>query len=587
MRKLTLVALFIVAQILVVTSAANAQFARKGLIDRNAARNVGLERTWHLQVPMNPYASEIKDVYVHVSTQQARWVYEVQQGPKSWFFADDQLDQFGRPVGKKAAEILAANKKAELGDAEILEHGVPTVRIALLTDRGDVTLVDGETGAVLWTKTVGNPRHAAVGVCTNDELTVVLTGLRMYVIRNSDGHVITEKITKGIAGASPVITERRTAITFNYEANQDGENSYSMIYVPTIENRMDLYDLDKEIKTGGPDALASYPKGLPGFGRGLMQPTLGSKSIAWPTDQGVVYVADLVTNNVDRQLRTLGTITAPVAYIPGVRRFLTASSDGYVYCFKEDDPDDMWRSSIGEPIYKEPILVDGNAYVVTRSYKLHQLDLSTGAEKWIVPNVERVISISDNRIYCVQVGGNLMVLDENQGTPLRTVPMQSVDFTFLNPMTDRMYLGTKDGLLQCVRELNQTFPVVHTKASESAVADAAAADANTANDEPKENPFAPKPDPMPNAGNANPFGKPANNGGNANPFGQPANNNNGGGNANPFAPKPAAGNGGGNANPFGQPANGGGNAGGNNANPFGQPANGGAKPGANPFAPPK
>jgi len=574
MRKLFLGVLFIVAQILVVTSAANAQFARKGLIDRNAARNLGLERTWHLQVPMNPYASEIKDVYVHVSTQQARWVYEVQQGPKSWFFADDQLDQFGRPVGKKAAEILAANKKAELGDAEILEHGVPTVRIALLTNRGDVTLVDGETGAVLWTKTVGNPRHAAVGVCTNDELTVVLTGLRMYVIRNSDGHVISEKITKGVAGASPVITERRTATTFNYEVNQNGENSYSMIYVPTIENRMDLYDLDKEIKTDGPDALASYPKGLPGFGRGLMQPTLGSKSIAWPTDQGVVYVADLVTNKVDRQLRTLGTITSPVAYIPGVRRFLTASSDGYVYCFKEDDPDDMWRSSIGEPIYREPILVDGNAYVVTRSYKLHQLDLSTGAEKWIVPNVERVISISDNRIYCVQVGGNLMVLDENQGTPLRTVPMQSVDFTFLNTMTDRMYIGTKDGLLQCVRELNQTFPVVHTKASESAVADAAAADANAADDQPKENPFAPKPAPMPNAGNANPFGK-------------PANNNNGGGNANPFAPKPAAGNGGGNANPFGQPANGGGNAGGNNANPFGQPANGGAKPSANPFAPPK
>jgi len=574
MRKLFLGVLFIVAQILVVTSAANAQFARKGLIDRNAARNLGLERTWHLQVPMNPYASEIKDVYVHVSTQQARWVYEVQQGPKSWFFADDQLDQFGRPVGKKAAEILAANKKAELGDAEILEHGVPTVRIALLTNRGDVTLVDGETGAVLWTKTVGNPRHAAVGVCTNDELTVVLTGLRMYVIRNSDGHVISEKITKGVAGASPVITERRTATTFNYEVNQNGENSYSMIYVPTIENRMDLYDLDKEIKTDGPDALASYPKGLPGFGRGLMQPTLGSKSIAWPTDQGVVYVADLVTNNVDRQLRTLGTITSPVAYIPGVRRFLTASSDGYVYCFKEDDPDDMWRSSIGEPIYREPILVDGNAYVVTRSYKLHQLDLSTGAEKWIVPNVERVISISDNRIYCVQVGGNLMVLDENQGTPLRTVPMQSVDFTFLNTMTDRMYIGTKDGLLQCVRELNQTFPVVHTKASESAVADAAAADANAVDDQPKEDPFAPKPAPMPNAGNANPFGK-------------PANNNNGGGNANPFAPKPAAGNGGGNANPFGQPANGGGNAGGNNANPFGQPANGGAKPGANPFAPPK
>mgnify|MGYP004095968669 FL=1 len=57
MRKFTLVALVIIAQILILTSDANAQFARKGLIDRNAARNVGLERTWHLQVPMNPYAS--------------------------------------------------------------------------------------------------------------------------------------------------------------------------------------------------------------------------------------------------------------------------------------------------------------------------------------------------------------------------------------------------------------------------------------------------------------------------------------------------------------------------------------------------
>ena len=39
------------------------QLQTNGLITHNAARSLGLERAWYLQVPMNPYSNNILDVY--------------------------------------------------------------------------------------------------------------------------------------------------------------------------------------------------------------------------------------------------------------------------------------------------------------------------------------------------------------------------------------------------------------------------------------------------------------------------------------------------------------------------------------------
>lgn len=130
-----------------------------------------------------------------------------------------------------------------------------------------------------------------------------------------------------------------------------------------------------------------------------------------------------------------------------------------------------------------------------------------------------------------------------------------LDIFYPNLQTDRIIVGSKMGVIQCLRETQMEWPLVH---------------AGLAEVEKKERPkikqegldqAAPKPKPkQPAAGQQNPFGGANPFGGGANPFGGGQGQ---GGGTNPFGggqggAKPPAGGQGGAANPFG---------GGNN-NPF-------------------
>ena len=158
-----------------------------------------------------------------------------------------------------------------------------------------------------------------------------------------------------------------------------------------------------------------------------------------------------------------------------------------------------------------------------------------------------------------------MILNLETGGRFKTVSAGKIDFVVSNPLTDRIYMGTRNGLIQCVREIHQKYPLLHIDETALAVVEDEMDDAN----QPMPNqPMAPGAQPMPN-----PPAVPANNpfGGNKPPANNPfAPGNNGGGNNppanNPFAP----GNNGGANNP---PAN----------NPFAPGNNGGAAAPKNPF----
>ncbi|MCS5630156.1 MAG: hypothetical protein NZ744_04950, partial [Pirellulaceae bacterium] len=100
-----------------------------------------------------------------------------------------------------------------------------------------------------------------------------------------------------------------------------------------------------------------------------------------------------------------------------------------------------------------------------------------------------------------------------------------IDFVMVNAFTDRIYMGTRSGLIQCIHETHREFPMLHV--DEVVTTDDAAEGDN--NDNPM-NPVNPMPQAPVAPPAANPFGggvkPPA-----ANPFGggaakPPAANNN-------------------------------------------------------------
>ena len=516
------------------------QLSSTGLITNNTARSLGLERSWHIQTAKSPYATEISDVYIHVSSTEADWSFEVTEGDKSYFIRDKDLDNFGRPLGRDEARKRATEQSALIrqsgGESEIIEHTVPKVYMSVVSDRGDVQLLNAETGEIYWTVLVGNTKYPTSGVCTNDEHTVVISGITLFVLRNTDGAIIDSRQLQALPGAGPIALGKR-------------------IFVPSIENRVEVYHLDR---------FNWQPELLPSSGRVLSQPVLGQRSIAWSTDAGNVYVAGTAKAAMWYRVNTLGKVIAPIAYqAPG--RYVANCRDGFVYCIDEPTGDMVWRQSLGEVLTSEPVLVKNRAYIVSRDKNCYCLDMRNGKIIWSQPNLQRIVAASGKRLYALDRLGNLMILNLETGGRFKTVSAGKIDFVVSNPLTDRIYMGTRNGLIQCVHEIHQEYPLLHIDETALAVVEDEMDDAN----QPMPNqPMAPGAQPMPNPPAVpakNPFGgnkPPANN-----PF---APGNNGGGNNppanNPFAP----GNNGGANNP---PAN----------NPFAPGNNGGAAAPKNPF----
>ena len=145
--------------------------------------------------------------------------------------------------------------------------------------------------------------HPTSGVCTNDEHTVVISGVSIFVLRNTDGAIIESRKLQAVPGAGPVSLGKR-------------------IFVPSIENRVEVYNL--EVFNWKPEMLAST-------GRVLSQPVLGQRSLAWSTDRGNVYVAGTAKGSMWYRVNTLGKVIAPIAYqAPG--RYVANCLDGFVYC---------------------------------------------------------------------------------------------------------------------------------------------------------------------------------------------------------------------------------------------------------------
>jgi outer membrane protein assembly factor BamB len=302
----------------------------------------------------------------------------------------------------------------------------------MLSNRGDVTLVNGETGQVYWTTHVGNPRHPAVGVCTNDEYTVVVTGVRMFVLRNADGGIVQERMTQSLPGAGPVMVNKH-------------------VFVPSIQNRVEYYNLDRFSWT--PDVLASS-------GRVVTQPAIGGQSIAWSTDRGNVYVAGTGQPKMWYRVDTIGKVVAPIAYQqPG--QYVANCLDGFVYCINERDGRSIWRQSLGESLVREPVIVKDRVYIISRDKTCFCLNMKTGDVQWSHPDIAQIVSASGERLYALDRFGNLLVLNLKNGGYYTSLAAGKIDFVMVNALTDRIYMGTRSGLIQCIHETHREFPMLH------------------------------------------------------------------------------------------------------------------------------
>jgi len=124
----------------------------------------------------------------------------------------------------------------------------------------------------------------------------------------------------------------------------------------------------------------------------------------------------------------------------------------------------LWRFPTGEPIVEPPVVVNEHVYVAVQPGGMYCLELKTGAEAWFAPAIKQFLAASRRRVYASDTLGRIAVLDMKTGMQRDVMPVPRSPIRLRNADTDRIYLASSPGLIQCLHEVENPQPIEHRQA---------------------------------------------------------------------------------------------------------------------------
>lgn len=308
-------------------------------------------------------------------------------------------------------------------------------RLTALTTGGVVQDFNALTGETIWTSPVGNSNFPSLGPAASDKFVAVVNGSTLYVLRRQDGKpVFDRRVFGGAPGASPAVGQE-------------------YVFVPLINGRMEGYPLNQ-----GADK-SHTPWYYQSYGRAMVAPLATPESVIWSTDQGHTYVAASLSPAVRFRLESASNIVAPPAYHSPL--VYAATMRGDVYALDESNGKQKWKYLCGYPIERAPAAVGDRVYVTSEAPALHCIDAKTGTALWVAPKVTQFAAASAQRVYGFDDLQALVVLDAKTGALLHRMPTDGSASALVNDQTDRLYLVSSSGLIQCLHEIGAKKPLYH------------------------------------------------------------------------------------------------------------------------------
>jgi outer membrane protein assembly factor BamB len=306
-------------------------------------------------------------------------------------------------------------------------------RLSVLTSAGVLQELDALTGRTMWIAPVGNPDHPSLGPAATEQYVALVNGSTLYVLDRVDGRPVKIRPVGGAPGAAPALSK-------------------SHVFVPLVTGRIEAYPLEGQILT---------PWYYQSIGRAMVAPLTTSDSFVWATDTGHVYVGRLPALGVRYRLETGSEIVAPPAYRqPFV---YVATLDGEVFAMHELTGERRWKYATGFPVTRAPAAVADRVFVTSQEPALHCIDAVKGTALWEMADITQFAAMSRDYVYGVDELGRLVALDAKTGALAGRMPTDIATHALVNDQTDRIYLVSKDGIVQCLHELAAEQPLYHRR----------------------------------------------------------------------------------------------------------------------------
>lgn len=365
------------------------------------------------------------------------------------------------------------------------------------TDQAMLHALDAETGQTLWAVEVGRRGHPSLPPAANSDLVAVVNGSYLYIVNRHNGNELWQTQVESAPGAGPALSERRayvpmvSGLVLSYLL-EPVKKSRRAVTIPGEGQSVQPTEQPAEQSTqqqteakeqARRESLEIEQEKVPALGcqsegRAIVQPIITRQNesddyVAWPTDRGYLFVGRVDHRFQDQfailyRLQTEAGIAAQPSYLPpdaaiagdsGI--IFAASRDGYVHAILENRGTALWRFSTGEPLVEPAVVVDQRVYAATQPGGLYSLDAKTGDQLWWSPQVMQFVAASRDRIYAVDRLGKMVVLDVKTGARLDAIPFPPNAVRMINDQTDRIYLVSDTGLVQCLREIENVEPVRH------------------------------------------------------------------------------------------------------------------------------
>lgn len=413
--------------------------------DRNLS-SAGLISIWFTNAGVGS-GREIVDWTLNVNENKSTTFYEIEAGNFYKIISEHTISPFGKPFGQDGAveyievqkEILAAELAAagrENIEIKTRQFSLPKSTIYVLGVHGTLTAIDAESGHHDWSATCGTHKLPSIGVGASNQHVAAINGSTLYCLDAATGKMMWSHPCEYGVAAPPAVTADR-------------------IYVPLLSGRMEIFEIDR-------NGLGSYS--LVAGGTATARPLATNETVSWPTNKGELNVAPSVGINQHsvgfRLMADGGIESSPVE--KGNLIFAT-SLDGFVYALNEHRGTLAWEVSTGTPISQSPAVVGDSVYVICDDTRMFRIDALTGEQLWAKPiaDVKKYVGASRDRIYAMDKYGNMLVINPESAAVMSRVQIGDVRLTLANRETDRLYIATKTGIIQCIHEKANKIPFFH------------------------------------------------------------------------------------------------------------------------------
>ena len=422
------------------------------LMSHSSATRLGLTEAWRrgLNVPAGAQSIVDQRLFVDAATS-TRYVELIRAGAETgdedqpiaesdvlWRMRADQVGRDGNPLGENEVKRLARLEALRLArkgiEAEVATREIPVVWLYTLSDDGTLECRDAESGRTRWVTQIGDRRLTYRSLGLDSERISVINGGNLIVVDAADGSVLNRRRTINAPGSACVHVGK-------------------YVLIPSIGSGVEGHLLDD------PGAEHFFERVS---GAALHVPTAGQGTLrcAWGTVNGYVYVMELEGEpSVLFRLDTDGLVGARI--VAAGDRFFFATDAGQVYAVRSTrEGQVLWTRPFGEPFF-DPPGIHQNTILLRSGYgNLYSLAAGDGAKNWPQPagGVDQILAVIEGRIYVRTLAGHFAVLDLESGDTVMEMPEVQPTNVLINRVSDRLYLLSDSGTVQCLRPETSELP---------------------------------------------------------------------------------------------------------------------------------